>query len=292
MRYDEAYVWFWMPGAVKPVVAGRLARYGERFVFNYGRGYLARGDAVPLYIPELPLEPGELPLPPGLSMPSAIRDAAPDAWGRRVIVNRRFGLKRDDIDIGQLDELTYLLDSGSDRIGALDFQASATDYVPREARAASLEELLTSAERVEDGQPITPELDLALFHGSSLGGARPKAMIEERTSKSTAKFSSPSRALCALGLQHSLRQYRRPCPQSRGLLGRQVAQPDARLRHLSAGTNWERGEPGHGDHGAGSPKPAKHMSYGGAYVSASRGRGTAPDRTADFHDRRPVDHGL
>ena len=190
MRYDEAYVWFWMPGAIKPVVAGRLARYGERLVFNYGRGYLARADAFPLYLPELPLESGELPLPPGLSMPSAIRDAAPDAWGRRVIVNRRFGSKRDDIDIGQLEELTYLLDSGSDRIGALDFQASATDYVPREARAASLEELLTSAERVEAGQPITPELDLALFHGSSLGGARPKAMIEEGTYKSIAKFSS------------------------------------------------------------------------------------------------------
>lgn len=95
-----------------------------------------------------------------------------------------------DTDPDRLDELTYLLESGSDRIGGLDFQRSATEYVPRESQSASLEELMQAASMVESGVPLTPELEQALFHGSSLGGARPKAMIESEKRKFIAKFSS------------------------------------------------------------------------------------------------------
>jgi len=82
-RYREAYVWIWLPGETEPVVAGVLARADDQLVFNYGRSYLARADAIPIYEPELPLKAGVLPLLAGLSMPNCIRDAAPDAWGRR-----------------------------------------------------------------------------------------------------------------------------------------------------------------------------------------------------------------
>jgi serine/threonine-protein kinase HipA len=191
-RHDETYVWVWLPGATEPVVAGRLARDGENLIFNYGRSYLELERAIPLYVPELPLRPGAIPPEAGLSMAGCLRDGAPDAWGRRVILNRTFGIKGKDADIGAIDELTYLLESGSDRIGALDFQLSATTYVPRSPQAANLEELLTAAEKVEKGIPLTPELDQALFHGSSLGGARPKAMIEDGDRKLIAKFSSSS----------------------------------------------------------------------------------------------------
>src|SRR5699024_9963218 len=115
-KYDEAYVWVWLPGATAPVVAGRLSAQNGLIVFNYGKSYLERLEAVPLYLPELPLQPGELPLPAGLTMPSSIRDAAPDAWGRRVILNRTFGAKGKDLDKLELSELTFLLESGSDRI--------------------------------------------------------------------------------------------------------------------------------------------------------------------------------
>jgi len=53
-----------------------------------------------------------------------------------------------------------------------------------------MEELIESAERVEKGVPLTPELDQALFHGSSIGGARPKALIDGQGKKYVAKFSS------------------------------------------------------------------------------------------------------
>ena len=186
----EAFVWVWLPAATTPVVAGRLFAAGNQLHFNYGRSYLARNDAIALYDPELPLRSGVLPLTPGLMMPNCIRDAAPDAWGRRVIINRTFGKSRKNVDTGDVDELTYLLEGGSDRIGALDFQLSAESYVPREASAASLAELQTATALVEQGVPLTQELDRALLHGSSIGGARPKTMIIADARKYIAKFSS------------------------------------------------------------------------------------------------------
>lgn len=190
VEYSEAFVWIWLPGETTPVVAGKLVAEGPQIIFNYGKSYLARDNAIALYDKELPLRAGALPLLNGLSMPNCIRDAAPDAWGRRVIINRKLGLKGIGADTAQLDELTYLLESGSDRIGALDFQLSATEYIPRLSSNASLEELLESAERVEKGIPLSPDLDQALQHGTSIGGARPKALIEEGDKKYIAKFSS------------------------------------------------------------------------------------------------------
>jgi len=190
----EAFVWIWLPDETTPVVAGRLEVDNGNILFNYGKSYLDRiggqPAAMPIYEPELPLQAGLLSLPEGLTMPGCIRDAAPDAWGRRVIINKKLGLKGADRDTAELDELTYLLESGSDRIGALDFQRSPTEYVQRSANNVSMEELIGSAERVEKGVPLTPELDQALFHGSSIGGARPKALIQDQGRKYIAKFSS------------------------------------------------------------------------------------------------------
>lgn len=191
----EAYVWIWLPEATEPVVAGKLEVDDQGNVqFNYGKSYLERINANPtaisIYEPELPLKKGVLPLPDGLTMPGCIRDAAPDAWGRRVIINKKLGRKGKDMDTEALNELTYLLESGSDRIGALDFQRSPSEYLPRSANNVPLEELLQSAARVEQGVALTPDLDQALFHGSSIGGARPKALIEDQGAKYVAKFSS------------------------------------------------------------------------------------------------------
>ncbi len=190
-RREEAYVWIWLPGKTQPVVAGRIARQSnDRLMFNYGRSYLARADAISLYEPELPLGTGVTPLLASLQMPSCIRDASPDAWGRRVIINSAIGLKGQAADGTDLDELTYLMESGSDRIGALDFQSSATVYEPRQHPNATLDELMRSAARVEKGMPLSRELDLALQHGASLGGARPKAFIDDGDQKFIAKFAA------------------------------------------------------------------------------------------------------
>lgn len=184
---QRVFVWVWLPGATEPVVAGRLDPVGPIVNFTYGRSYLERDNAIPLYLPELPLQSGEISPLIG-DVPGCIADAGPDAWGQRVILNRLIG--RADAETTELGPLTYLIESGSDRIGALDFQTSSAEYVPRAMDHATLDELAESAERVEKELPLSPELDQALLHGSSVGGARPKALLGDGEATLIAKFSS------------------------------------------------------------------------------------------------------
>ncbi|MEX0618620.1 MAG: HipA domain-containing protein [Pseudohongiellaceae bacterium] len=189
-REKGAFVWIWLDSRSDPVVCGRLEYRDGQLGFNYGKSYLGREDAVSIYEPELPSKPGRIDLLPRMEMPSCIRDGSPDAWGRRVIISQVTGKKNDDIEFTELDELAYLLMSGSDRIGNLDFQESATDYKPRNESAASLDDLQKASELVDSGKPLPKELDQALNRGSSIGGARPKAGIQSDDKKYIAKFSS------------------------------------------------------------------------------------------------------
>jgi serine/threonine-protein kinase HipA len=210
------YVWVWLPTATEPVVAGVLTATGNRFAgeqvlsFTYAASYRSRPGAVSLFTPELPLRPGTFdPTAPGrgaadleaastltvgaavpsrrrgpLPMHGCLRDAAPDAWGRRVINLRLAG--NPEADLSELDYLAY---SSSDRIGALDFQRSATEYLPR-GQGATLEQLLHMAELVEAGQIVPPDLAAAAGQGTSIGGARPKALLEDGGRHLIAKFAS------------------------------------------------------------------------------------------------------
>ncbi len=188
----NCFVWIWLPGKAEPVVAGRLVRQRQydRFAFIYGKSYLANPEAIAVNSLELPLGTEVIAPPDGMKLASGLRDASPDAWGRRVIINRLFGKAGLDAYNRDLDEQTYMLESGSDRIGALDFQQSATEYVARSNDNATLAELLDAARLVEEGIPLTPELEQALRHGTSIGGARPKALIQANDRKYVAKFSA------------------------------------------------------------------------------------------------------
>ena len=178
----EAYVWTWLPDRTEPVVSGRLERRADRYVFSYGRSYLERPDAIPIYEPELPLDDFEHEALDG-PMPLCIDDAAPDSWGRAVI-NAKLGA------VGaEFDPLVYLLESGSDRAGAIDFQASPTEYVPRAPVHTPLQQLVTVADMIDAGEPIDEDLATALVHGTPLGGARPKTLIDDGGVKMLAKFS-------------------------------------------------------------------------------------------------------
>ena len=131
MTPQDAFVWVWLPEATEPIVAGRLDVVGDQLAFTYGRSYLARTGAISLFTPELPLRAGRTLPSPDRETFGSIRDAAPDAWGQRVILSRLAGRLTRDSDTGSLPMLTYLLEAASNRIGALDFQVSAEQYVPR-----------------------------------------------------------------------------------------------------------------------------------------------------------------
>ncbi|MCY3989170.1 MAG: HipA domain-containing protein [Gammaproteobacteria bacterium] len=194
-----AYVWIWLPGQTWPVPAGRIFKTGSRYGFAYGAAYLQRPGAISIYSPELPLKVGpQLPQPP-LAMASALRDAMPDAWGRRVIayemlLERAAGQSKEEVarvdedTLDEIDELAFMLRSGSNRFGALDFQRSADRYIPREAKPTPLAHLASAAERVERGLAMAPDLAACLLHANSIGGAMPKAQIRSEDAQYIAKF--------------------------------------------------------------------------------------------------------
>ena len=88
---EGLFVWIWLPDTTEPVVAGRLFGQPDDVVaFLYGQSYLKAPGAIPVYLPELPLRAGPQRPNGMLRMHAAIRDASPDAWGRRVIVSMPF----------------------------------------------------------------------------------------------------------------------------------------------------------------------------------------------------------
>lgn len=187
----ECYVWIWLPDALTPVVAGKIVEQESQFIFNYALSYLKNPQAIPIDDRELPLKRGPQTTKYAIeSLPGAIRDSSPDAWGRRVILNKLLGSQAKQADPAVFSELVYLLESSSDRIGALDFQLAKDIYILRQEETTSLDDLLQFANYVEQGLALPSHLTKAFYHGTSIGGARPKASFTIDNKKYIAKFSS------------------------------------------------------------------------------------------------------
>ena len=148
--------------------------------FAYGLGYLKRPaaievDPVSLGLADRELVRGQQLFPvKGLEEFGGIRDAAPDAWGRRVIEARR------KVPANSLSEADYLLEAGGDRVGALDVRTGLdSEASPSASDLHSLEYVMQAAEAVDNGTPVPAQLEAYLGAGPSAGGARPKASVRD-----------------------------------------------------------------------------------------------------------------
>ncbi len=166
--YSTAFVWIWLAGRTGPVVAGKLAVVDGQVQFNYAPSYLERDDAIPLYEPELPLQPGLQHMPEETGIPGCIRDAGPDAWGKKVILRFLDPKARPQ---AESEDIFFLLESGSDRIGALDIQLSPDNYEPRQMQHdVSLSELMAAAARFEEGETLKSDMDRVMSYCASSVG--------------------------------------------------------------------------------------------------------------------------
>jgi len=148
--------------------------------FAYGLRYLERPgalevDPVSLSLQDKSAVRGKALFPPN-NLPTfgGIRDAAPDAWGRRVIESR---LK---VPANSLPESTYLLHAGSQRVGALDVRATRdSDATLGHGTWDNLQYLMEAAQRIDEGLPVPANLEEIFVAGCPLGGARPKATVRD-----------------------------------------------------------------------------------------------------------------
>jgi serine/threonine-protein kinase HipA len=189
----DGIVFAYLPGQDAAVPAGRLSLLEEGLqsvgsTFGFGARYLKRANAIPVDPVSLPLTSlsGEKQIyepPVGLTLFGAIRDAAPDFWGRRVIEAK---LK---VPPNSIPESTYLLNAGTHRFGALDFGRELTSKAAEGLLPplSDLQYLLEAADRVQEGLPIPARLEM-LFQVATLGGARPKALVSHNGKPFLAKF--------------------------------------------------------------------------------------------------------
>jgi serine/threonine-protein kinase HipA len=176
----QAYVYVQLPGTLDTVPSALLKVEklpDGTFVgrFRYGDRYLERKDAIAFDPFQLPLGDTIQEFTKLKGIPSAVRDAGPDAWGRRVIEHK---LERSPRD---LEEIDYLLNGPQDGAGNLSFGATLDPPKAgrRYNRTHQLADLIAAAEAIEEGRRVPVHILEQLEPGTSMGGARPKATIED-----------------------------------------------------------------------------------------------------------------
>ena len=186
----DCYVYIVLPGETAFVTAGRfqtaMADDAPIGRFVYGRRYRERPDAVELDPAELRLAEGVFETARMDGFFGAIRDAMPDYWGRSVL---------DRLSQAPLEPFDYLLRAPDDRAGALGFGRDAEPPSPPRVFATrrQLGELQRQADAVLAGGLPTEaaSLEPLLLLGTSMGGARPKAVVEDDGALWLAKFPRP-----------------------------------------------------------------------------------------------------
>jgi serine/threonine-protein kinase HipA len=180
---DRLYLWSLLEPA-RPVAVGELnlVRSGQGVSLRYFAHWLRHGFELS---EDLPLIDQEfLPVERNTAV-GAVDDARPDRWGERVI---RFIDKP-----ARLSLLEYLYFAGDDRFGALGVSTYPDRYAPRRLgplptveEADQIHELIR---KVQDNEPIPAELRRLVSPGATMGGARPKALLNMGGEQWVIKFS-------------------------------------------------------------------------------------------------------
>jgi serine/threonine-protein kinase HipA len=211
----ECFVYITLPGATEPVTAGRFELTTNRGGtplgrFVHGKSYLERADAVPLDPVELKLSPRVFETADMKGIFGALRDAGPDYWGR-LVIERHVG----KVPLGELD---YLLYSPDDRAGALGLGLGPKPPAPKRefnqtinlAKLQTIADAIVNDEELPAGTENEQAEDLLLI-GTSMGGARPKAVVEDSEGLWVAKFNRPDDRWNSARVEHAMLTLARAC---------------------------------------------------------------------------------
>jgi serine/threonine-protein kinase HipA len=203
---DSMSLW-WLADAVAPQSIGTLSLQDQRrkVALSYDPAWIASPQGFALS-EDLPLQVG-LMLPVARDMAAgAVDDARPDQWGERVIrlIQRP----------ARLSLLEYLYFAGDDRFGALGVSLLAAEYVPSTSAAMptfdSLAEMHLAVQRVMGGEAISEQQRRLLQPGVSMGGARPKSLMQFDGQSWVVKFTEAGDVDSPL-IEHASMQLARLC---------------------------------------------------------------------------------
>lgn len=192
-KNQTCYAFIQLPGSFEWVVCGVLSvnevgQNAYRGMFQYGRSYLARQNVPSLDPYNLPLSDRPQEFTKLRGIPGALRDASPDAWGRRVI-QAKLGLQEADVS-----EVDYLLNGPDDGAGNLRFGPSTKPPTAARPfnRTHQLQALTDATQALEESGKLAHEVLEQLEPGTSMGGARPKVSIEDNNTIWLAKLPEKS----------------------------------------------------------------------------------------------------
>jgi serine/threonine-protein kinase HipA len=181
-RFDTLYLWY-LGDPAQPVPVGTLQAIegGKSVSLRYAPDWLGNGFPLSEDLPLVDIE--HLPTRKHCA-PGAVDDARPDRWGERVI---RFIDKP-----ARLSLMEFLFYAGDDRFGALGVSSSANEYVPRKngplPRLADAAQLAQVINKIQQKEAITEQERRIVSAGGSLGGAKPKALLEDAGVEWVIKF--------------------------------------------------------------------------------------------------------
>jgi len=180
---DRLYLWL-LTRPSEPVLVGelKLVRTTQGVSLEYAPDWLQRG--FPLS-EDLPLASGEFLPKEKATAAGAVDDARPDRWGERVI---RFVVRPPRLSL-----LEYLYFAGHDRFGALGVSTLEREYRPHVVgplpKLEDSEQIYELIQRVQANEPVPPALRRLISPGASMGGARPKALLDIDGEEWVIKFS-------------------------------------------------------------------------------------------------------
>jgi len=194
---DTLYLW-WTGDRLRPVLIGELGlvRATNGVSLRYADSWRAAGfplsEDLPLVDPEF--------LPSGKETAAgAVDDARPDRWGERVI---RFLDKPPRLSL-----MEYLYFAGDERFGALGVSTSKDQHLPRHlgplpelADVAQIDELV---KKVAAGEPVPAAQRRLIAPGATMGGARPKALLNIGGEQWVLKFSEPGEHIDMPLIEHA-----------------------------------------------------------------------------------------
>ena len=174
-------------------------RGGLQGQFRYAIEYLEHPQAFPLDPLNLSLSMETFDADrPREGVHGVFEDSLPDDWGRRLMI-RRHKLSR---NAQRVPNLLRLL--GIQGLGALSYvEEGRPELKPTGVSCRHLKELALLAQKFEQ-EPATAddnELSLLFQAGSSPGGARPKALVEDDNGAYLAKFASTRDRLDVVSLE-------------------------------------------------------------------------------------------
>lgn len=175
----ETPLYVYKAGKDAPVLIGQLSFIADtqsEFLaqFSYDESYIGRPDA-------FAIDPLNMPLAAPTKAYSttnryhvlgALFDAAPDAWGRKVISA--------NVGVSNASEKTVLLKGNGMGVGELFFSASRLEANPVFLPIPGIdqiEQLASPITQVDEGAKFNPAWENLLVSSWDIGGARPKAIV-------------------------------------------------------------------------------------------------------------------